>query len=315
MRSDLPVTRFFKKHMNGNRYKFFISPIIIFSLIFSSFAFMPTKKADAALNAGAVMAGAAAAGLSCLLAGLIPSPASLTQVPVNDTTQNSKTCTLDTLAFALAKIVLASLTDSIVNWAQNGFPNGGPSFAKDLNKTMRNVADGEIANFFTSLTGVNICDPANLGFLLSLNKVQTGGGSKYACTLTMARANFAAFKQNFESGGWMAYNEAMGEENNPIGFAVKASADVTDKANSKQNLLQQELGWNKGFLSYKDTDPNSSTFGQTLTPGTAIEAQLEHNLGSGVRQLELANSINQVLVAITNALIQKAFTDARGFFN
>ncbi len=300
--------------MSGHRYKFFIPPVIIFSLIFSSFAFIPTKTANAQLNAGAVMAGATAAGLSCLMAGLIPGPASLTQVPVNDVTQNSKTCTLDTLAFALAKIVLDSLTSSIVNWAQNGFPNGGPSFAKDLNKTMRNVADGEIANFFSALTGVNICDPANLSFLLSLNKIQTPT-SQYACTLTMARANFAAFKQNFESGGWMAYNQAMGEQNNPIGFAIKASADVTSKTNNKQSLLGQELGWNKGFLSYKDTDPNSPTFNQTLTPGTAIEAQLEHNLGSGVRQLELANSINQILVAITNALGQKAFTDARGFFN
>ena len=294
--------------MSSHRYKFFISPVIVFSLVFSSFAFIPTKRADAALDVGAVTAAAVAAGLSCLVSGLLPSLGSLTSVPVNDKTQNSKTCTLDTLAFALGKVVLASLTDSIVNWAQNGFPDGGPSYAKDLNKTMRNIADGEIANFFTSLTGVDICSPANLSFLLSLSKIKTGG-PQYACTLTIAKANFAAFEKDFESGGWIAYQESMAEQNNPIGFAIKASADVKDKTQKKQGLLGQELSWNKGFLSYKDADVN------TLTPGTAIEAQLESSLGSGVRQLELADSINKILIAITNALVQKAFTDAKGFFN
>lgn len=295
--------------MHSNRYTFFISPLIIFSIVLSSFAFIPTKKADAALDAGAVMAGATAAGLSCMAAGMIPSLGSLTQVPVNDTTQNSKTCTLDTVAFALAKIVLASLTDSIVNWAQNGFPDGGPSYAKDLNRTMRNVADGEIANFFSSLTGVDICQPANLNFLLSLSQVNRSGGARYACTLTMARENFAAFQQNFESGGWLAYNQALAPENNPIGFAITASADVGAKTQNKQGLLQKELDWGKGFFSYKDAN------GNTLTPNSAIETQLQNSLNSSSLQLQLANSINQILVAITSALAQKAFNDARGFFN
>lgn len=301
--------------MRSHRYKFFISPVIIFSLVFSSFAFIPTRRADAALDYGAMAAAALAAGFACLASGLLPSMGSLTSVPVNDKTQNNKTCAADTLAFAMGKVVLASLTDSIVNWAQNGFPDGGPSYAKDLNKTMRTVADGEIANFFSSLTGVNICDPINLSFLLDLSKIKTGG-PKYACTLTKAKANFAAFQKNFESGGWATYNESLVSQNNPIGFAIETSEDVNNKSQKKQGLLQKELDWNKGFLNFKDTDPDSPTFGQTLTPGTAIEAQLESSLGSGVRQLELADSINKILIAITNALVKKAFTDTKkGLFN
>jgi hypothetical protein len=299
---------FFKKYTIASRYTFFIPPVIIFSLVVSSFAFIPTKKADAALDGGAVMSAAIGVGLNCLLAGLVPSPGSLTQVPVNDITQNNKTCSLDTIATAMAKVLLSSITDSMVDWAQNGFPNGGPSFAKNLNRTMQNVADGEIANFFTSLTGVNICDPANVSFLLSLNKIQTPQ-NQYACTLTMARANFEAFKQNFESGGWMAYNEALGEQNNPIGFAIKASADVTTKTNNKQNLLMQELGWGNGFFNYKDAN------GNTLTPNAAIKTQLDNSLNSSTLQLQFADSINEVFVAVMNALAQKAFNDARGFFN
>lgn len=303
--------------MSSHRYKFFISPVIIFSLVFSSFAFIPTKRADAAFDATMVRnitIAAGAAGLACLASGLLPSLGSLTSVPVNDKTQNNKTCAADTLAFAFGKVVLASLTDSIVNWAQNGFPDGGPSYAKDLNKTMKTVADGEIASFFTSLTGVDICDPANLSFLLSFSKIKTGG-PKYACTLTIARANFAAFKKNFESGGWAAYNETMGEENNPIGFAVKASSDVSTKTEKKQSILQQKLSWNKGFLNYEDTDPNSPTFGETLTPGTVIESSMNDSLKSVSRQLELADSINKILIAITDALAKKAFTSAKGLFN
>ncbi|MBI5816897.1 MAG: hypothetical protein HZB09_00525 [Candidatus Yonathbacteria bacterium] len=294
--------------MTSHRYKFFISPVIIFSLVFSSFAFIPTKRADAALDVGAVTAAAVAAGLACLASGLLPSLGSLTSVPVNDKTQNNKTCAADTLAFALGKVVLASLTDSIVNWAQNGFPDGGPSYAKDLNKTMRTVADGEIANFFSSLTGVNICDPANFNFLLSLSKIKTGG-PKYACTLTKAIANVEKFQKDFESGGWIAYQESMAPQNNPIGFAIKASGEVSSKTQNKKNSLQQELGWGKGFLSFKDAD------GNTLTPNTVIESSTNDSLKSVARQLELADSINKILIAITDALAKKAFASAKGLFN
>lgn len=292
-----------------HRYKLFILPVLIFSLVFSSFALVPTKKAEAALDAGAVTSAAIAAGLSCLAAGLIPSMASLTQVPVNDTTQNSKTCTLDTIAFALAKVVLSSLTDSIVNWAQNGFPNGGPSFAKDLNRTMRNVADGEMANFLSGLVGVNICDPINLNFTVSLGTARRSSGPQYQCTLTRAIANVQAFQNNFESGGWLGYQESLSSQNNPLGFAVEAGATVGNNVSRKQNDTQQELAWGKGFFSYKDAA------GNTLTPGTAIEGQLEMSLGSDMRQLELADSINEVLMAITQALARKAFASAQGFFN
>lgn len=292
-----------------HRYKFFILPLLIFSLAFSSFALMPTKRAEAALNAGTVTAAATAAAFSCLLAGLIPTMAQLTQVPVTDNTHNSKTCTLDTIAFALAKIVLSSLTDSVINWAQNGFPSGGPSFAKDLNATMRTVADGEAANFLSGFLGVNICNPAYLGFAFQVSASAKRVGPQYQCTLTKAIANVQAFEKDFESGGWIGYQESMNGQNNPLGFTVEAGSRVNNNTQKKQLNVFQELGWGNGFFGYKDDT------GKTLTPGASVKSALDFSLTSDQRQLELAKSMNEILIAITQALANKAFASAQGFFN
>lgn len=274
-------------------HTFFITPILIFTIVFSFFAFIPTKKAEAQLT--------------CIwgIGGLIPG----TEVPVNDSTQNSKTCTLDTIAFTIAKTVLNSLINSITDWARNGFPNGGPSFAKNLKQTMQNFADGEIAGFLSELAGVNICSPAYLNFAFQVGGAQRTRGSQYQCTLTQAIANVQAFQQDFESGGWIGYQQALGDQNNPLGFAINSSVGVNNRIARTQGNAQQELSWGRGFFSYKDAN------GNTLTPGSAIESSLQNSLGSSVRQLELADSINELVSAILSTLTQQAFQSARGLFN
>lgn len=51
---------------------------------------------------------------------------------------------------------------------------------------------------------------------------------------------------------------------------------------------------------------------QTETPGSVIESQLTHNLGSGVRQLELADSINEIVSAVLAQLVTQVLTEGLG---
>lgn len=49
-----------------------------------------------------------------------------------------------------------------------------------------------------------------------------------------------------------------------------------------------------------------------VTPGAAIENQLADVMGSGLRQLELSNSLNQILDALVSQLIKQVFLSAGG---
>lgn len=50
----------------------------------------------------------------------------------------------------------------------------------------------------------------------------------------------------------------------------------------------------------------------TKTPGTVIENQLALSLGSGIRQLEIAQDIEAIVGALTNQLMSKVITGAQG---
>lgn len=244
-----------------------------------------------------------------------PRPASaqvplLNTVPVTDPTLVIKEYTLDGIGFAIAKTALSSLIQSITAWVQNGFPDGGPSFARDLRATMENFADGEIAGFLNDLTGTNICDVGDIQLLLSLSETTRRNVSQqYQCTLTQSIANLEAFRDDFEQGGWIGYRRLMDHQNNPFGMYVTGSEELTRRTTQKQFNAQQELLWGRGFLAFKDAS------GNTLTPGAAIESQLANSLGSSVRQLELADELDELVAALLQSFTQQVFTSARGLFN
>ena len=294
--------------MSGHRYKFFIPPVIIFALVFSSFAFIPTKKAQAEDVVGPFMASVAASVLACWAASYFYTPGSLTQVPVDTKTQNGKTCSADTIANSLAKAMIQSLTTSIVNWIKAGGPDGGPLFARDLNKTMENIADGEMGNFVNSIAGLNLCSLGNLQLLFTVDAPAASAAAKYQCTLTGAIANIEAFQNNFEKGGWIGYRRLTQAKNNPIGGYMLASADVSTRIAKEQNRTQVELSWGRGFL------PAKNSLGLTITPGAAIETQLSGMLGTDLKQLELGNSINQITAAIVGALMKNAVDKLKTVF-
>lgn len=64
-----------------------------------------------------------------MIAGMVSSFLSVTEVPTNDTKNNLKEC-LDGVGYALAKTLLAKLTDSIINWINTGF-EGNPFYIAD----------------------------------------------------------------------------------------------------------------------------------------------------------------------------------------
>lgn len=77
-------------------------------------------------------------GLTNALASAISSLFGIAEVPV---TQSKETC-LDSIGFALAKTLLASITDSTINWINDGF-EGRPSFIGDSSRFFKEQIKNE----------------------------------------------------------------------------------------------------------------------------------------------------------------------------
>ena len=138
---------------------------------------------------------------------------------------------------------------------------------------------------------------------------------------------------DFRQGGWPAFISMTTEpQNNVYGSYIQADTELSLRVLGAQYQLNKELDQGKGFLSWKsckqvpvDTnvannadvlasedplDPRladyyDSTSGQktvekctTETPGSVIAGSLETQLGSGIRKLELADEIGEIVDAL-----------------
>lgn len=114
-----------------------LSLFFALTLLFSPLAApLIAPKAEAQL--GGVIAGC----LGGYVAGIVSSFLSFLEVPVGDGKNNAKEC-LDAIGYALAKTLLAKLTDSIINWINNGF-DGNPFYIGDSGSFFKNVIKDEL---------------------------------------------------------------------------------------------------------------------------------------------------------------------------
>lgn len=215
-----------------------------------------------------------------------------------------QTC-LDQIATMIAKKILRSLTDSIVNWAASGF-DGNPVFISDVGGFFRDIGD-EIAGDFIENSDLNfLCSPFRLDIQLGLSRQRAGQRSYFRCTLSDVVKNIENFtigvNGNFnENGGWSGwYSMTQYPQNNPYGAQFLAEQELKARLSARIGQLETELSWGNGFFSYKDAK------GNIITPGATIEKAISDAVGTDLKQLEMAQEFDEIINAITGALLKKA---------
>ncbi len=258
-------------------------------------------------------------------------PAILTGVATiaaSEVTQTTIEQVLNGIAWSVAKVAVGSITRSTVNWINSGF-NGSPAFVSDLNENLSYLGDAVAEDFFNNLnrtaintTGFNIVSPfqdqiaAQLRQEYYLATSNTLGLSRY--DLNGYSTDPKAFiNGDFSKGGFDAFFAAsQNPANNPFGAYELASNALWGQINAAAQQRKAELDWGNGFLPWRGNCSTASgpvSLSQSekcrtspvRTPGSVIESQLEQNLGTGVRQLELADSINEVVGALMGQLVNQ----------
>ncbi len=251
------------------------------------------------------------------------------------------------IAWAAAKAVVNSITQSIVNWINSGF-NGSPAFETDLNRSLVELQDevtnAFLADLFTDVGKGDLIDSEfaeRIGQGIATSYYIYTSGQRLAYRL---RSNIQNYSRNpdlfrrgdFSQGGWQAWHQSnVVCGNNVYCFQFAARDEHAVRLMTEVDQRITELEWGQGFLSWRgdciaattaggesvkaEYDDAGNTEGVNLgtgdtclnhnikTPGSVTEDYLAFQLGSGVRQLELADSVNEIVGALVGQLVQQVF--------
>lgn len=239
----------------------------------------------------------------------------------------SKECVQDTFVNFLVKTTIRKFTNDIVRWINSGF-EGNPAFVTDPAGFALGVGDRVAGEFISRSSLGFLCDPFRLNVQLGL-AMQYRRFIDRGCSLSDVLNNVRGFIDDgdFESGGWNTWLAVTQREGgNPYDAYLRASSRLAVEISGAQGLELAKLSWGRGFLSWEECryydyqggevngdDPN--IYGedcQIQTPGSVIESQLENQLGSSLKQLELADEFDEIIGALVNQLLVQVFNSAGG---
>ena len=240
------------------------------------------------------------------------------------------------IGYRLAKKQLSDITQKTLNWTSHGY-DGDPLFVRDQSSFFKDISNKEVIQASKTYSASNSRNDYPYGkefarTAISSKKAQNNFEESAKSDLSYYLAPGAtpkSFSTDFSQGGWNGWLALTQKpQNNPLGFTMIASQHIANQSAEKIQNQQNELNQNKGFLSEKrcveyypatggGTGTVSTTAGvygtakgacktyETITPGSIIAEQVATVLTSPIRQLELADGVNESLGGVFNSLLNK----------
>lgn len=317
--------------------------LLMFGAVLAPLA-APTPAYAQAGCVGGAAGGATTAAVSTALAVPVSEAVLQTHASANTAIECEESVVMNILngiAWAAAKAVVQAITQSLVQWINSGF-EGSPAFETNLKAGLLRVADGVVTDFLFDLGktdqismpwGDALQEGIALGYYLYTSPQRLQAQLRY--TLASFSSNPQAYLfGDFRYGGWNAWYQVNTQcGNNPYCSQLATHDELTRRLDSMVSQRLRELDWGRGFLSWRgpcqkyaggtttneegEAVPLSENEGggrcleySVRTPGAVIESQLEHQLGSGIRQLELADSINEIIGALAAQLVSQVLSES-----
>lgn len=154
---------------------------------------------------------------------------------------------------AMKKRILDRLVDQIVLWIQGG---GEPQFITNFSGFLEDAAQAAVGDVIEKSAYAPICDNSlRFQIQLYLTRVQTRFDSAVTCTLndvlTNANTTIENFKESFQNGSWLAYQEVLLPQNNLYGLKILTNDQVVQEQAKRASVAQSEITAGQGFLSEK----------------------------------------------------------------
>lgn len=227
----------------------------------------------------------------------------------------------------LAKRILDYIVDETLKWVQGG---GEPKFVGDWQGFLKHAGDIALDSLVKDLGLSRLCSPFSLQVKLSLAPVPEFS-QQVDCTLEDVVGNIENFYQDFESGGWVAYNEIWQPQGNYYGTMLMLYDEAMQRIAAQTRASEDEALAGGGYLSTKkstsdsdspqgttniggnvtyssDADSPQGTINisgsaeQITTPGSTIGATVDRAVQT---DMEWASNIESWMSALINAAITR----------
>lgn len=313
-------------YLKNTNKKYILNVILIFIL----FVF-PVQKAGAVVSPVVPIVNDAAS--IAAMSSTAASSAGLAANELAETTRNLIKCmkdegpacvpsitTLDLVTHTATKTLVSELIRSTTDWIKKGFPSGGPTFVQDLKKFYENEAYKVLDLYIQDIAGVDMCNLfPDLQTTINLSGPKTSV-AQARCTLKDIRGDFMDFQTDFQKGEWLTFEPSLKKNNNTFGLYIFTQAEVHNKVAKNEEDQKTKLGWAKGFFSFeeqmRDDKGVMRKTGRVLTPGSFVEQELNSTFGVDIRNLQVADELDELVSALIQQAIAAAFREGtkQGFF-
>ncbi|KND48545.1 MAG: hypothetical protein AB200_02345 [Parcubacteria bacterium C7867-005] len=256
---------------------------------------------------------------------LVMAQGTLLQIPVNNVPQTKKEVSQipffgipipgtswDALGTLSLKILLRMATNDIVAWISGG-TDGQPKFITNLEQYFKDAGDVIAGNIINDTELNGLCAPFRVQVKVNLaRKYLTDNGKDGVnynpqCTFMGVTNNLEGFLDDFNQGGWQGWlSMTQNDANNPDGNLIQLTNSIDKEVQKKLGIEKMLADWGRGFISIKDAK------GNIKTPGSFINEQLTDVVGTGFRQLELADEFDEIVSAGIGLLAQKTLKNLAG---
>ena len=232
-------------------------------------------------------------------------------VPVNDAavTLNTgflvyKECILDGVSRKIAESGTAELGRQNLSAIMTG-RNGNAQFVRNVSEELQRQG---------TIIVVDSLGEGNIGVLCPAFKTAVRGAKARNYVVAQNRPN-TAFACTLPTAGqdsfWNTLAALREPQNNPYGAYLILDAQINRTLATNEYNQRERWMINNGFYDAVD-NPDNPLGAQILTPGFIIAQSLQQIVGSGFRQLESANEIDQVVANLWGGLTTQLISDTRG---
>ena len=217
--------------------------------------------------------------------------------------------------------IISQMVQDTANWIEGG---GKPLFVTDWEKFRKKAGDIAFDQVVKSVGLSAICSPFKARVMVTLMpsvKFQ----DQISCTLDQVVSNIQSFYNDFRNGGWIAYNQSFGFNNNYYGVTLMVQDRILAETAKKQKAQENEAIAGQGFLSAKvciEKDEEGNCLTEYITtPGSiapqlvAVGAQsqadwvINAKTWKGQLTAALVNRITKDAVGLARSGVQKAIEE------
>ncbi len=218
----------------------------------------------------------------------------------------------------LKKLLLDQMVDQIIGWVQG---EGKPRFVTDWAGFLQDAGNAAAGEFIQSSALGFLCDPIQAQIRVALSPVRRFGTS-ITCTLDQIVGNVQSFYDDFNNGGWLAYQTLWEPQNNVYGAFLISQEEQDRRIGRAQYNAESQAKAGNGFLGGQScTEDTNNPNGPDLdgdgkggdvqstceitTPGRIVGDLASKAFTSNIDFLLTADELDEYVTAISDALINR----------